>query len=219
VKLRSWSYSTHSRIQSCPARVKYAKIDGLEDPSGPQAQRGLAVHSAFEAYIRGQSAALPGAYRRWQPALDRIVEMADDVLPELEVALDAKWRKTTWDAAVIRGKLDLVYVAGDDLAYVDYKTGGIWPEHAAQLSLGAAYLFWLYPWTTSVRAEDWYLDSEDAHVEGKTWLANEMAALVKEWKAKAKKDLSRRRWPAVRNRFCKSCAFNGRRGGPCMEGA
>jgi RecB family exonuclease len=218
-QLSSWSFSTHQQIERCPAKARYAKIDKLPDPSGPHADRGTAAHAAFEAYVKGEGA-LPAAFARWRPMLDHIVETAADIRTEMEISLSRRWDLVRWKLGTIRAKLDLVYIVDDvTLGCVDYKTGRVYPEHEAQLELYAVLLFHCYPWAETVLAADWYLDQGDAVAEKTFTRQQHETVLLKKWKERAKRDLARKDWPAVRNPLCKHCNFNSRRGGPCVEGA
>lgn len=224
-KLQSWSFSTHNNLQKCPARVKYAKIDKLPDPSGRAAQRGNQVHEALERYILGDGP-FPAAFRDWRPALDAILEageVGEEIVPELEFALTSTWKPTSWEKAKIRGKIDLLYVEDDvTLRAIDFKTGRKYDYHAAQLELYGTVALHLYPWVENVKVENWYLDQPagpENPLAGAFSRTQHETALFPKWQKAAKQDLARTTWPAKRNEFCKWCPFHVKVGGPCTEGA
>jgi len=229
--LRSWSFSTWSKEQSCPARVAYEKLDGREDPSGPAADKGKFVHKLFEDYARAKLLELreppdvfvppvffPPAYQRWRPGLDQILSESDDVIPELAIALTRTWKETSWERAVLRGAIDLVYIENDStIGCIDYKTGRVYPEHGDQLKLYATLLFHRYPWAQRVKTADWYLELPDT-AERTFTRGDYERTLLPFWEGEHHRILKRTSWPARRNDKCKWCPHHARRGGPCIEG-
>jgi RecB family exonuclease len=201
--------------------VGYQKIEKLPDPSGPAASRGNVVHDAFEKYVGFEDQPYPKAFERWRPQLDHLIATSEDVFPEMMVSLTRHWKPTTWARGKIRAKLDLVYIPPKraTIGVVDYKTGKVYDYHEAQLELYAVLLFHKYDWVKVVEAADWYLDQGDEIAEHTYRRGEYEAVLLPRWKAKVEADLTRKDWPAKRNRFCKWCAFNSKNGGPCVEGA
>lgn len=228
-RLPAWSFSTGQKVAECPSRAARGKILREDDPAGPAAAKGSQVHDLLEAFVlhlkkNGAQAeyALPSYLRPWAPELRRIVAEADDIVPEKEVALTASWRAAkSWKAAKIRGKVDLLWVEHDDtLDLVDYKTGNVYPEHAEQLELYAVFGFTLYPWAERVRVADWYVTLEEPFVAEQTYTREaDFKALLSKWQKRVRADLRRTTWPATRNRWCRTCPFNSKRGGDCVEGA
>lgn len=224
-RLQSWSFSTHNRLRECPARVKYAKIDKLPDPSGPAAERGNRVHDVLERYAiarrEGEEGFFPPEFRAWKPGLDALLDSADDVKTEQKIGFDLKrelFTSTSWDEGPGRAKLDLTTLHGERIQIVDYKTGREYPYHAAQLRLYATLAFTLYDWCDSVKVENWYLDEPGSVKKDVFTRKADLAALLQEWRLAMVEDLSRTKFPAQRNPYCKYCPFSSRKGGPCVEG-
>lgn len=229
-RLFSWSFSTHAQLLRCPAKVKYAKIDKLPDPSGYAAERGSRLGEALEQYTLRSTqptgvftpdrASYPLEILAWKPALDERLARYASVRPEFEIGLDANWNPQPWDRATIRAKLDLVGIVDDTtIEVIDYKTGRQYPEHKDQLELYATLLFHCYDWCERVLVADWYLDRPGEIVEDKYLRPEYERTLLPRWKQRAVADLSRTIWPAQRNVFCRYCAFHAKVGGPCTEGA
>ncbi len=231
-RLRSWSFSTHQKLEQCPKRVHYQKIQGLPDPPGPAAEAGNLRHAALERYVLDEGS-FPPQENAWQPELDHILRTAEDVKAELELgfehrayrgrgerSIEDQWIETDFKRGPIRAKLDLVAIVGrQKVRVIDFKTGKQYPEHKSQLSLYAFLTFLKYPWCETVDTEDWYLDRPGEVLEERFTRKRDFEALHVRWGQAVVADMSRTVWPAKRNQFCRWCPYNSRKGGPCTEGA
>lgn len=133
---RQWSYSSMSTYRKCPLAYWYSKMsDEPQPPSGKAAARGTRVHEQVEAYMLGNRSDLPREALSFSEEIDALV--ANEALPEMEIAFDEEWRTTDWDTAWTRGKLD-ASVPERGLV-VDFKTGRYYPGHREQAELYALY--------------------------------------------------------------------------------
>ena len=136
------SYSGLSLYRKCPLAWKTAYIDGVRTESGAAANRGTKIHAELEKYFDGTSPELRNlVFQPWKDWMEELLDRATVLQTEWQVGATKDWGKAAFDdpQAHVRGAMDLVVEADDELPHViDWKTGGIYPEHVGQADYYAA---------------------------------------------------------------------------------
>ena len=228
-KPTTWSYSSLTKFEKCPAQWKYAKIDRLPDPSGPAAARGSRIHAQLERALKTEDAGVPevslvdyvAALRLRRPEVEVMWHFDRDwqfLGPDLyEPGANRALAKASW----LLVKMD-AYVAPTPgrkprpAHVVDWKTGKIYPDHEQQGELYAVSSA-SRDGGTAVDVDMVYVDQ--AHVE--KWRLEIGAALEEmqgEWAERAEKMLTATEYRAKPGQGCHWCSFSGRKKGPCRAG-
>lgn len=200
----------------CPAKWQYKYVQGLEDPSGPEAQWGSLFHSAVEAHYTGRSL----------PAMPEDVQAAWAVY-EREIAARVRplegWteRWVEWDLGGVpmHGRIDCV---DDQLTVRDTKTKKRRPSqdevhHSLQLTAyweGVRQTLGEMP-----KAVAWDVLVRNKQPVAETYLADRtpgdvarLTRIVHTVLEQADKGLIYPRWGAV-DAYCGGCPFRNQ----CLE--
>jgi CRISPR/Cas system-associated exonuclease Cas4 (RecB family) len=210
----NFSHSSISTYESCPHKYKLTRIDRLQEPTGPAAERGKRIHKEFEEAFGG----LPLVTAELEPWLDFIEDIKsfyDVVLPEHDVGVRHDWSPCGFkDSDVwLRGQIDLLAIKGDKARIIDWKTGKQ-RDYEEQLRLYATLVFALYPEVNTIELELAFIDlqkpvtcatvTRDHFGLLKAWMSNRMLKIEND-KIFAPKP----------NANCKYCHFRKDNGGPC----
>jgi hypothetical protein len=143
----TWSYSSLKQYQNCPKQ--YQEIRVLKNyiiKETEQMKYGTEVHSALEEYVKNGKPLVKN-YQRFQPFVDKLLEIPGTKYPEYEMAL--KYDKSPCDFKDedrwVRGIVDLLIVDGDYAFIIDYKTGSNKYPDPKQLRLMALMTFTHFP--------------------------------------------------------------------------
>ena len=116
------SYTSLSLFQTCPWQYyhKY-RLRDLPESTGPALQRGQKVHEELEIAVKDKKP----LHNIWLPEglLEKL--QTNGARSELSLAVNREMNRVDfWDEkAIIRGKLDIVYVEGNKIYVIDWKTG------------------------------------------------------------------------------------------------
>lgn len=124
----SWSYSSLTDYEGCPARyaAKRFYCTTTEEPT-IHTIWGERVHKAFEVRVRDDvpfSEDFPVAYEKWANVLSAL---PGKKFFERKLAVDKRWEPCEFFAPEAKGRgiVDLLVVENDVASVVDYKTGKV----------------------------------------------------------------------------------------------
>lgn len=178
--VKTWSASGLKDYETCPYRVKLAKVDKVEREKHPAATRGTAIHDIAEKYVMGEDAELSEETTRFLPEwetkifpkfkerFEALREKYADGKVELEGewAFTKEWGVTGWSVpdTWARMKLDVLEHESETSAkIIDHKTGrkfGNEVTHAGQGMIYAIGTFMRYPKLEFLETNFWYLDHD-----------------------------------------------------------
>lgn len=206
-----WSYTSLSLYETCALKYKYRYVDGIKTPMPPSAARGVAIHENAEAYVRDPGTRLESELLPHKAVLDELRGLGAE--PEAELWLDAQWRPATYQARWLECKLDALVLYADNTAdVIDYKTGKIYDNHAAQMRLYAAAVRAVYN-VDAVGTHLVYLDQGETVRDMHKGV--HLDAMLPAFTSRANKMLNDTRFGATRGRHCNWCDYNKSKGGPC----
>lgn len=167
--INAWSFSSLQVFEKCPQQAKLKYVDKIPEPQNEYASRGVNVHDAAEAYVRGETEALASELFSFRSELDAVRRLYAEgkVTVEQEWAHDAEWVATAWrdKSTWVRIKLDIfVHMSETAGLVVDLKTGrksGNELKHAEQGQLYAAAAMLRFPKLQTVVVEFWYVDKDE----------------------------------------------------------
>jgi ATP-dependent exoDNAse (exonuclease V) beta subunit len=142
-----WSFSSLKDFVGCPRRYHEVKVcKNFEQKITHALSYGKEVHSALEHYVK-DGTDLPANYKRFQKAVDELLQIPGEKFCEREMALLPDltpcgfYDVNRW----VRGIADLLIVDGDTAYVVDYKTGNANYPDVDQLKLMALMVFAHHP--------------------------------------------------------------------------
>lgn len=168
-QITAWSFSRYATYKQCPLKAKLQFIDKIKEPANDAMKRGMSVHDAAEAYIKGvdkqgvKTSTLPPELtsfkRQFQILRKQYKKSISGMVVEDTWAFTKDWDETQWTDWVgcwVRIKLDCAYHVTDDIMIVvDWKTGRFRSEmggaYSEQLELYALAGLLLHPHLKEVR--------------------------------------------------------------------
>ena len=229
-RLTSWSYSRYSDWTGCPRKAKLKHIDKLKEPGNAAMERGSAIHTSAEQYIKGTLAKLAPELMLFKDEFKALKAMykkkALPMIVEDNWAFTQDWTETQWNDWVgcwVRIKLDCAhYVADGIMVVTDWKSGK--PndykkaEYMEQLSLYALAALLLYPHLIQVQVRIAFTDVGEMYPpEPLVYERGAEVGLLKTWNAKVKPMMADTQFPPKPNRNCMWCYFGQQgkaKGGP-----
>lgn len=165
----AWSYSRLLDFEECPYRVQLYAIDKAPRSSGDAADRGTAIHTLGEEFVKGQLSELPKEFAHFSPFMHDLREAyaRDEVELEGDWGFNLNWESTGFFDPDVWGrmKLDAFWRQSKTSAVViDYKTGkkfGNELKHAGQGQAYAVGTFSRYPELEFIDVRFLYLDQND----------------------------------------------------------
>ncbi|RKY42301.1 MAG: hypothetical protein DRP85_03180 [Candidatus Makaraimicrobium thalassicum] len=162
------SWSRLSNYRQCPDQfaAKYIRKDYPDEGDNPAFVKGTKIHTQLEEYIlfmKGEKKKpVMGAISRGVvPLINWYFSAygADSIFAEQQLALDHKWKETSWFGkpkdVKFRGIIDMViFETPEVMTVIDFKSGKFraYDEEFGQLHMTAAYLFELYPEIQTVKS-------------------------------------------------------------------
>lgn len=227
-KLDAWSFSRFRDHRTCPAFFKFKYIDKRAEPGNDAMQRGTAIHTLAEDYVKGKVKILPAELKLFEEEF--AVLKKNKALAEGSWAFSADWEPTDWfkragkPAPWVRIKIDVCMVEKHDnsLSVIDHKTGRFNayknPEYEEQLELYGVGGLLNYPRIAGVRPLLYFLDAGIIHPEGKPLVTHkELPKLKKKWEAKVKPMFNETAWKPKPGKQCDWCHFRKANNGPCVN--
>lgn len=228
--LTSWSFSRYSDYKQCPAKFKYKHLMKLPEPKSSALERGAAIHTMAEQYIKGVLAKLPKELASFDDEFKALrkhyKKTPERMVVEDNWAFTRQWVQTEWndwDRCWVRIKLDCAHRIDDAaiLTVRDWKTGKLreelYLEYLEQLELYALAAFLLYPEVQEVRPELDYLDLGVVHpTEPLVFKRADLPRLKQVWEDRVVPMFKDQRFAPRPNDKCHFCAFSRAKGGPCQ---
>jgi RecB family exonuclease len=226
----AWSFSRLYTYRRCPAWFKYQNLDKIPQPPVPAMERGSALHTTLEKFIKQPAARLPASMKLIAPQLRKIRKL--NPRAELELAFDERWKKVDWFAPTVRLriKIDLLYEYPDEetLWIIDYKSGRIKPEeHQEQLRLYKLAALLTEPKATSITTGVWYIDHESVprplSTTVKASFGQVLTAEKAYWTAASARLVRDKRFAPTPGSVCNWCPYSWRKQlvtggpGPCQK--
>jgi hypothetical protein len=213
----AWSFSRWKDYCKCPFLAKCKHIDKLHEPANAAMERGTAIHTEAENYLKNNIKTVPKSLKTFGAEMRMLRKLG--AVSEALWAFSSKWKLVEWYArdAWCRIKTDAYAVVpkSDEALVVDFKTGKPRDDHKDQLSLYAVGGFLvLPPEVESIDASMWYVDQG---VETKeTFLRENLLDMRKDWERKVAPMLNDRRFAARPGSHCSYCHQRKSNGGPCQ---
>lgn len=205
------SHSSRKLFRKCPKQWHDKYILGNRTESGPAAARGTDIHGELEKFFKEKLPLSNPVFQPWRRALEALT--VRQVLAEQELARNAEWEETTFDApdAYFRGKVDLSYMLGNTLVIIDWKTGRVYKDHQEQ---GEDYIA-LAPEAERYQTEFWYIDSPQLVAINK-YTKKDRPKFVKRVKEEVEAIRAETEFKATPSDFnCRFCPLSWRNGGKC----
>lgn len=203
-------------FRACPRKFKYQFIDKLpQGEPGPALVHGSTIHDGLEAYLRGWQADPPAEAEKWRESLDALRKQPT-MEPEQNLGFDKNWKKLpdwfhkdTW----LRVKMDAYYFDAEELVVIDFKTGKYRVPSTDQVELYACAGIELAPHVKQVRAEFWFIDTEETY--SKVYTIPEIHAARKKFELATAPMYNETQWKPTPSRECRWCPYSKSKGGPC----
>ena len=217
-RITAWSPSRYFVYVLCALQAKYKFIDRILEPEREPLRRGKKIHKEAEEFSLGRIKKLPKSLELLDVEFKDLRKRKRTLQVEKQLAVDKSWNPVNWFAkdAWLRGVLDCMYVDGDTLYIIDYKTGKIRLEQMQQLEIYAILGFIFGPaHITKVVCEFWYLDQGEVKEFEAT--RKEALKLRKKWVQRTKKMLADTTFKPTPNDKCGWCWYGQKKkaqGGP-----
>lgn len=235
----SWSVSRYHDYKQCPLKAKLKHLDKIQEPKNQAMERGAAIHTLAEKYIRSEIKTMPEELTRFAPLFEalrkRFKRKTVMTVVEDSWAYTKAWAITTWDdwtGCWLRVKVDTAWEESNGVLLIkDWKTGKfrdsdrVLYEEQLELYALAAFLQPPYKHIHTVKGELVYLDlgltypTASLDVERLTFVREQEKDLRKRWETRVKAMFSDTKFAPKPNALCKWCfyrksnAING--GGQC----
>lgn len=210
-----WGFSKLDTYRTCPQKFEFQFIQKLPQPGSAAMERGSAMHEEIEHYLNGWSTTLSPAVENWKTAFDGLKQA--DFKGEQALGFDKEWNKLpdwfdkrTW----LRVKMDAYYRQGDELTVIDFKSGKWRIPSTDQIELYAIAGLSIFPDIKKVRAEFWFLDTDDTHTVEYT--AEKLFDLRKKYEQEIQPMYSDEVWKPTPSSECRWCPYSKTKGGKCV---
>ena len=211
-----WGFSKLDSYRACPAKFKYQYVDKIPvKMSSPAMERGAKLHEAIEAYLNGWLTTLPTELADWKEALDDL--KATNFKGEQALGFDKDWNMLsdwfhpkTW----LRVKMDAYHFVGtEELVVIDFKSGTYRVPSTDQVELYAVAGHALAPVVKTVKAQFWFLDTQDVY--SKDYTAEELVKLRKKYETESNVLYTDEIWQPTPSLECRWCPFSKTKNGLC----
>jgi hypothetical protein len=214
----AWSYSRLTAYEECPQKTKFRVIDKLPEPDeskSPALVNGIAVHTAIEQYLKGESEDVS----KFKLLADEFKELrALGTQAELEVTFNKDWELTGWfdKDAWLRIKID-GFISKDGVArLMDWKTGKNRGGYEQQLELYALAAMLIDEQCETATGELFFVDSgEIIATKRGAYTRADIPELKKIWIKRTLPMLSDTMFAPRPGNHCRWCNFSKAKGGSC----
>ena len=213
----SWSPSKVIQFNTCPYQYAATHFYKTIPYTETAATRwGTRVHSAAEAYMKGEEQQDPEAFKvveKWVKALEKV---PGERFIEYKMGVDEQLKEAPWSEAEGRMILDLGILSGDELKLYDYKSGRMKPDDT-QLGIYSLIMAIRLPQVQKVTYR--YIWLKDGTTTGGEVTRAELVGIAKGLKeniGRMKEAWSTESFPQRRNGLCrhycgaKECPHYGR---------
>jgi len=209
------SLSKIGNYEGCPARYEFKFIKKLPEPPRAVMVRGTDTHAKLEqSLLEKNLLAIGGLSSFVKFHAERMIRAG--FVPEYKLAVTREWKKCAWDAEDmwLRSVLDAFLYDPKEISIGEWKTGGVWDDHADQRELYCMMSLSCYPDTTLAKIDTIYADK--GMLIGFQLLREQLAERQAHW-TKRFEALERDTFFSPRpGRQCGWCAYSSRKGGPCQ---
>jgi CRISPR/Cas system-associated exonuclease Cas4 (RecB family) len=207
------SYSALKMYEQCPAKYKFVRIDKLQEPSGPAAERGKIIHAEIEAVLKGQLELVSDGLEYLLPRIDEWRQIGAQ--SEMEFAVDSNWNAVEFgdDSAMFRGIIDLYYEQGNRAVVLDFKTGKE-RDYLDQVRAYAAVILATKPHIHSVVPMIEFIDLQKS-AEYMTFYSRDIESMKADLNGRMNIISFDKFFSANPSGLCKFCHFRKDNGGPC----
>lgn len=207
------SYSALKMYEQCPAKYKFIRIDKLQEPSGPAAERGKLIHAEIEAVLKGQLELVCDELEYLLPKMDEWKQK--NAQSELEFAVDNNWNAVDFHdgSAMFRGIIDLYYEQGNTAVVLDFKTGKE-RDYLDQVRAYAAVILATKPHIHQVTPMIEFIDLQKS-TEYMTFYTRDIEAMKADLNGRMNIISFDKFFSANPSGLCKFCHFRKDNGGPC----
>lgn len=216
----SWSFSSWSTYDKCPARYEYSYIFRLpRGPTSASAARGTLLHASIEAFLNKELTELPTEINFYTQFLSDLRDNPSYKLhPEFKVALNDKWQPVQWESPDVwfKGVLDLLVESDGRIVVYDWKTGKEYDDHGSQREIYAVAASSLYPDAGQIESFHVYLDK--GQTRGTNFPRDLLPVLRNVWSNKVSPMFSAGPHIPHPGFYCRYCPYSskfGERKGPC----
>lgn len=218
----SWSYSRLKNFESCPYQAYLRYGERRPEPSSidrSHAERGIAVHTDAENYVKGVIQELPASLKKVSSQMEMIKAAYEGgrVSVEEEWGFSSDWTPTGWMSADcwVRIKLD-AFIRDDTVGEaIDYKTGKKFGNEIAHAGQGQLYMlagFVKYPEIDKIRTRFIYTDHGQEVT--REYTRDQIPKLLKHWHDRGIKMTEALIFPAKPNKVnCRFCPYSPNGGG------
>lgn len=231
--LVSWSFSRWMDYCKCPYAFKKKHIDKVKEPENEAMQRGSAVHTAAEHFIKGRARTLAPELKGFAEEFKGLKKMykqaGSGLIVEDQWALDRQWQPSgwsDWNRTWLRVKLDCGMRSDDDgfLVFkpIDWKTGKMSDykieEYKLQLDLYATVSFKMLPDIEEVRPLLVFVDHNTVYPveeEPIVFYKKDEKMLTNKWEGRVKKMFADKTYKPTPGKHCDWCMHSKSKGGDC----
>jgi hypothetical protein len=210
----TWSYSALKTYEECAYRTYISRVKKIQEPSGPAAERGTAIHQEAEDYIIGTIGELPKSLEKFKDDFEELRQLFIDAKCEVEGewGFTMDWAVTGWMTKDTWARIKLDACVNEDdnsLRVIDFKTGkrfGNEISHGQQALIYAIAAFLRYPDAEIIKTELWYLDKNEK--AERTYTRTEAMAYFPSWHQRAIAMTTATSFPPNPNKTsCRWCSF------------
>lgn len=222
--LGSWSFSRYNDYVKCPLRAKLKHIDKMKEPPSLPMQRGAAIATASEHYLKKKTNRLATELASFSEEYKWLRKQPTLFVEEMW-GFDAAWNPVAWNDwnnCKLRVKVDIGWQTDDGGVHIrDGKTGKFREEknveYVEQLELYTAAAISQFPTATYITTELWYTDQGMSYPEKEPMetTPEKATGLQKEWDKRVKKMLADTTFKPKPSSECRWCSFSSSKGGPC----
>jgi len=213
--ITAWSYSRYGVYEQCPLKAKLLYIDKFKEPGSPAMDKGIAVHSELERYLKLPTEPIPQSGIKLCADLEEL--KARKPYSELEVCFNKDWEPVDWFAkdAWVRIKIDALVKEGNYCLVVDFKTGRIRDSYDPQLELYALTALLMFPTIDTVDTSLYFVDA-GRKLDGQRYTRADLDLLKAKWSDRVKAMLTDTIFEATPNQYCGYCHFRKSNAGICQ---
>lgn len=207
----AWSWSRLNAFETCPRQFHHVNIlKDVPKKDWSYLEEGKRVHKMLEKAVnQGGGGEVDERIIHMMPMIYKFCVAFPEVHAEKQFTFREDYTETGWfeKDAYIRCALDVIGIAGDKAAILDWKTGKPWPDQG-QLALNGAILMMARPEIEEVSVAYVYVDHRKSTEIKKYTRKKDFEPLWDQFEDRAELiQLANQSgvWQPKQNRFCSTC--------------